>query len=299
MNPALRTLSVACLALGLAGASTAHALDSHQAQGWFSVDGERVDVTSAYGWQEPHLFDRDRMETIVLVSTVPFDHAALDRYLSFGFEPDRMLRSAGGEGLKLTIDPDGRIVGAKPTRIENAAGGARGGPATLEPVDGGLRGSARTDEPMPVTDLGSDPRAGKSTERAVAFDVNFRISLADRQPRGPALADGGGEPGAAYLAMHQARLAGDDAAMLGMMERQRAASVAEQLADPDLAPMLARMRERGPKTTQIVSGRADGDDAWLDVAGEMGGGSAYQGQVRLQREDGAWRIAEERLKSAN
>lgn len=285
--------------LAMAAAVPALALDPHQAEGWFSVDGDRVEVTSAYGWQEPHLFDRDKMETIVLLATVPFDHAALDRYLSFGFEPDRMLRNAGGEGLKLTIDPDGRIVGAMPTRIENAAGGARGGPATLEPVDGGLRGSARSDEPMPVTDLGADPRAGKTTERAVAFDVGFRISLADRQARGPALPDGGGAPGAAYLAMHEARLAGDDAAMLGMMERNRAAHLAEQLADPQVAPMLARMRERGPKTARVVSGRSQGDDAWLEVAGEMASGPAYQGQVRLQREDGAWRIAEERLKTGN
>jgi hypothetical protein len=235
----------------------------------------------------------------VRLSTVPVDHAALDRYQSIGFEPRRMLRAAGGEGLQLSIDPDGRIVGAMPTRIDNAAGGARGGPATLAAVDGGLRGSARSDTPMAITDLGPDPRAGGSTERAVAFDVGFRISLADRRPRGPALPDGGGEPGAAYLAMHEARLAGNDAAMLALMERQRAAYMTEQLADPELAPLLARMRERGPKTARVVSGRADGDDAWLAVAGEMAAGKAYQGEVRLQRDGGAWRVAEERLKSAD
>jgi hypothetical protein len=87
--------------------------------------------------------------------------------------------------------------------------------------------------------------------------------------------------------------------MLGMMDRRRAADLAEQLADPDMAPLLARMRERGPRTAQVLSGRSDGDDAWLEVGGEMAGGSAYQGRVRLQREGGAWRIAEERLKSAN
>jgi hypothetical protein len=296
-TPAL--LARALTALAMTAALPALALEAHQAEGWFSVDGERVEVSSAYGWQEPHLFDRDKMETIVVLATVPFDHTVLDRYLSFGFEPDRMLRSGGGEGLKLTIDPDGRIVGAMPTRIENAAGGARGGPATLEPVAGGLRGRARSDQPMPVTDLGEDPRAGKSTERAVAFDVGFHITLVERRARGPALPDGGGEPGAAYLAMHEARLAGDDAAMLGMMERHRAASMAEQLADPELAPLLARMRASGPQTARVVSGRADGDDAWLVVAGEMAGGKGFEGEVRMQREGGAWRIAEERLKAAN
>jgi hypothetical protein len=299
MTPVRSSFIRALSALALAAAVPALALDPHQAEGWFSVDGERVEVSSAYGWQEPHLFDRDKMETIVLLSTVPVDHAALDRYQSIGFEPRRMLRAAGGEGLQLSIDPDGRIVGAMPTRIDNAAGGARGGPATLAAVDGGLRGSARSDTPMAITDLGPDPRAGGSTERAVAFDVGFRISLADRRRRGAALPDGGGEPGAAYLAMHEARLAGNDAAMLALMERQRAAYMTEQLADPELAPLLARMRERGPKTARVVSGRADGDDAWLAVAGEMAAGKAYQGEVRLQRDGGAWRVAEERLKSAD
>jgi hypothetical protein len=299
MTPVRSSFIRALSALALAAAVPALALDLHQAEGWFSVDGERVEVSSAYGWQEPHLFDRDKMETIVLLSTVPVDHAALDRYQSIGFEPRRMLRAAGGEGLQLSIDPDGRIVGAMPTRIDNAAGGARGGPATLAAVDGGLRGSARSDTPMAITDLGPDPRAGGSTERAVAFDVGFRISLADRRRRGAALPDGGGEPGAAYLAMHEARLAGNDAAMLALMERQRAAYMTEQLADPELAPLLARMRERGPKTARVVSGRADGDDAWLAVAGEMAAGKAYQGEVRLQRDGGAWRVAEERLKSAD
>ena len=107
MRPARRSLAVALTVLAMTAALPALALDAHQAEGWFSVDGERVEVTSAYGWQEPHLFDRTKMETIVLLATIPFDHAALDRYQSFGFEPTRMLRSAGGEALKLTIDPDG------------------------------------------------------------------------------------------------------------------------------------------------------------------------------------------------
>lgn len=275
----------------------AAAVGPHQASGWFSVDGERVPVVSAYGWQKPHLFDRSKQETIVMLATVPFDHAELDRYLGIGFEPAAMVRRAGGEAITLSIEPDGRIFAAMPTRIERAAGSGPRVPAELVPRAGGMIGKAATSEPMLVSDLGSTDSDARPTERKIAFDVHFNISLVERKPSGAPLPPGGGEPGAIYLQLHAARLADDIEQAASLLTPFKAADMREQLADPEMAPMLARMRTMGPKSARIVAGTAGADDAYLTVGGELGDGSPYTGQVRLQRLAEGWRVAEESMQA--
>jgi hypothetical protein len=294
---------LALIAALLLSAPPAQALDAHQAEGWFSIDGEKVEVRSAYGWQEPHLFDRSKMETIVLVGTQPLDTAALDAYLRIGFEPMAMLQHRGGEGLRLTIDPDGRVVAAAPTRIANASsavsGSSSGSSVELQPVAGGMAGTARSTEALAIVDLGDDPGAGAHTDRLIAFDLTFRIGLADRTPRGTALPADGGAPGATFLAMHQARLDGDFPAMLALLDSAKAADVEQVLNDPMRAPMMQMMREHGPRSAAIRSGSVDGDLAWLEAGGEMGNGANYRSQVRLVRRAGSWLVAEEHLEMAD
>lgn len=285
-------LFTGCLALPGLGL----ALDAHQASGWFSVDGEKVQVVAAYGWQEPHLFDRSKKETVVMLATVPFDHAALDRQLSVRFEPAAMVRRAGGESITLTIEPDGRIFSAMPSRIERASGGGPRVPAELVPHDGGLVGKAATTEPMQVTELGSMDGETPSKDRMITFDVHFNISLVERKPSGSPLPADGGEPGAVFMKLHAARQADDMEAAMAFLTPSKAEDLREQLADPEMTQMIAYMREMGPKTARIVSGLSKDSDAYLEVGGEMGNGSTYAGTVRLERLTDGWRIAEEVLR---
>lgn len=293
MHPTSLIKGLVLGALALPG--LAAAVGPHQASGWFSVDGERVAVVSAYGWQVPHLFEQSKKETVVMLATVPFDHALLDRYLGIGFEPAAMVRRAGGEAITLTIEPDGRIFSAMPSRIERAAGGGPRVPADLVPRDGGLIGKAATSEPMLVSDLGAPGGEAPPTDRKVAFDVHFNITLTDRTPSGAPLPAGGGEPGAIFLQLHEARLADDLPRATSLLTPFKAADFSEQLADPEMAPMLAMMRTMGPKSARVLSGTADGNTAYLSVGGELGDGSPYTGQVRLERLAQGWRVAEENL----
>jgi hypothetical protein len=128
-------------------------------------------------------------------------------------------------------------------------------------------------------------------------NISFDLPMGGKGPPPPppkawgvALPAGGGAPGAAYMAMHKAALAGDVDGMIRTATKARAAEMQGARKDPHFADMLGFIKAMEPKEVHVVSGRADATRAELQIAGKDGDGSAMKGTVKLLMEGGAWKI---------
>ena len=122
--------------------------------------------------------------------------------------------------------------------------------------------------------------------------LHFRSSSASDQ-----LPAGGGAPGAAYMAMHKATLAGDIDGMLKHATKERAAEMQKARKDPEFAAMLEFIKAMEPKEVRVVSGQADASKAELKIAGKEQDGASMTGTVKLVMEGGAWKIEKVDTKS--
>jgi hypothetical protein len=107
---------------------------------------------------------------------------------------------------------------------------------------------------------------------------------------GTALPAGGGAPGAAYMAMHKAALAGDVNAMIRLATKERAAEMEKARKQPEFAGMIELIKAMEPAEVRVVSGQADATHAELQIAGKEGDGAKMKGTVKLLMEGGAWKI---------
>ena len=110
------------------------------------------------------------------------------------------------------------------------------------------------------------------------------------KPWGTALPAGGGAPGAAYMAMHKAALAGDVDGMIKLATKERAVEMQKARKDPEFAGMIELIKAMEPAEVRVLSGRADATKAELQIAGKEGDGASMKGTVKLLMEAGAWKI---------
>jgi hypothetical protein len=131
-------------------------------------------------------------------------------------------------------------------------------------------------------------------------ELSFDLALGGKGPAGKpppppkawgtALPAGGGAPGAAYMAMHKAALAGDVNTMIKTATKSRAAEMEKARKQPEFAGMIELIKAMEPAEVRVVSGRADATHAELQIAGKEGDGAVMKGTVKLLMEDGAWKI---------
>lgn len=125
------------------------------------------------------------------------------------------------------------------------------------------------------------------------FEVPRLGAVADAPPPpGKPLPRGGGEPGAAYLALNRALLAGDADALAKLLPPDRAAQMQAARATPDFAAQMAMMQAMAPADVVVTGGRLDGDTAWLDFTATEGG-QPRVGTAKLVKENGRWVMEEE------
>ena len=132
--------------------------------------------------------------------------------------------------------------------------------------------------------------AGKGSPVGQAAPVSKGASGAAAKSWGTALPAGGGEPGKAYFAMHRATLAGDVNAMLALATKARAEEMRKARNQPEFPQMLGMIKAFEPAQVRILSGRADGNRAELEIDGKTSDGATMTGEVNLIREEGIWRI---------
>lgn len=137
------------------------------------------------------------------------------------------------------------------------------------------------------------PEDGQELDCRVKFDLALLGDPKDAPPPpGVALPAGGGEPGAAYMAMNKAVQAGDFDAMLKLMPPDRAEMMREARNEPDFAAQMALMQAMSPTQVKISGGRMDGDKAWLEFTA-VESGQPRAGTAEMHREGGRWILVKE------
>lgn len=137
------------------------------------------------------------------------------------------------------------------------------------------------------------PEDGQELDCAVSFDLALLGDPKDAPPPpGTPLPPGGGEPGAAYLAMNKALHAGDFDAMLKLMPPERAAMMQEARKEPDFAAQMAMAQAMSPSKVKITGGRQDGDRAWVEFTA-IEADSPRVGTAEMKREGGRWIMVRE------
>ncbi|TNJ35774.1 hypothetical protein [Arenimonas terrae] len=137
------------------------------------------------------------------------------------------------------------------------------------------------------------PEDGQELDCRVSFDLALLGDPKDAPPPpGTPLPPGGGEPGAAYLAMNKALHAGDFDAMLALMPADRAAMMRDARKDPDFAAQMALAQAMSPSKVKITGGRQDGDRAWVEFTA-VEAGSPRVGTAEMVREGGRWIMLKE------
>jgi len=144
--------------------------------------------------------------------------------------------------------------------------------------------------------LGGGRLAGnlKGSEKERRFEVALDVPLMS-DDHGPALAAGGGAPGAAYLAYHAALVGRDHAKLKSLLSLDRQRSWTEAARKGSLDGFVDYLaREHPEKSVRIVRGFAKGDTAVLLVTGDSMVGE-LSGEVLLMKENEVWRVDDELL----
>lgn len=116
------------------------------------------------------------------------------------------------------------------------------------------------------------------------YDLSFHAVPIDRNvPIGDNLPEGGGEPGAAYLAWTRTIHSGDVEALKALVPPDLAA----MLDEPDAVQQLEFLAAMTPTDVSILEGFVDGTTAILNIEGTMDG-EAVSGEITLEQFDGIW-----------
>jgi hypothetical protein len=284
----LSRLSFVLLA-GWVVAGTARAADSlaaGSASGNFSVDGKAVALHHAYAMRQPDDFDEKKIDMAILLTENPVSDKTLEAL--------KDLESASGEkgsSLFLKFDDAGHAIREV---IHHSALGEKS-----------LQMSGMTNSEVRIVSQSKDsisgsaatPKEGKFLEHRYKSDVTFNAQIRDavREPlvpdakTGKKLPPGGGEPGKAWMALHEAILRRD----LAAVKRMSRPGEMSDLSDEDLKKGLELLAIMSPEKVVIEEGYVGGDDAVLYMTGMQGGERQY-GTVRLARAGGTWRPAGEK-----
>ena len=284
----LRALpSILALALAAAGsAGAAENIATGEAAGTFSIDGKAVALRHAYAMRQPSDFDETKTDTAILLTEDPLPPES--------FEKLKDLESAShgkGNSLLLKLDESGSAI--REVVHHSALGEAN------------LQMSGMTHSEVRVEARTRDEISGSlATAKEEDFlqhryktDVRFHAAVREafRDPPAPDAATGkklpagGGEPGKAWMALHEAILRKD----LAAIKKMSLPGEMPNMSDEDLRKGLELMALMSPEKIVIEDGYVRGDDAVLYMSGIQGGEKQY-GVVRLSRTGGNWRPAGEK-----
>ncbi len=126
-------------------------------------------------------------------------------------------------------------------------------------------------------------------------DFSFDLALVEIKDPGTPLPAGGGEPGKAYAAYIAALVKGDVEGVKKALGEGGGWRFAWLEDDNAKARALEDEALHKPVKVTISGGWVDGDRAQLKVEGPGRFGGNFKGRVMMQREDGAWKVAEQNL----
>lgn len=237
--------------------------------GSFTVNGEPVALRHAYVFREAEGFYDPADPTWMVVFTAEevsprdIDDPFLDPSLRLGLT----LTSEFGDEPRLEVL-------SKTIRIGNAS------------LSGGESPKLELEQQGPEVFAGRIHLAEPQTffDDSYQYDLSFHALPVDpNAPIGEVLPEGGGEPGAAYLAWTRAVHSGDLDALKALVSPDMAA----MLDAPEAAEELEFMALMTPTDVRIVDGSSDGSTAILNIEGTMEG-EAVKGEITLERHGELW-----------
>ena len=239
------------------------------AMGTFTINGESVDLSHAYVYRESEGFydpaDPTWSVLITAESVAPRD--VDDPFIDPSLRLKLTLTSEFGDGPSLQVL-------SQNLRVGNFS------------MSGGEHPLLELEQQGPEVFAGRIHFAELQTffDDSYDYDLNFHALPVDpNAPVGEALPEGGGEPGAAYVAWVSALHSSDIDAIRTLVTPD----MAQMLDDPEAAEQLEFLAAMTPTDVRILGGSIDGDTAILQVEGSMDGEPAA-GDVTLERHGELW-----------
>lgn len=263
-------------------------------KGQCSYKDETLVMLDGYVALAPDPFEETQKVPMIWFSTAALDHAALAKAKSEEIDEAITEQSFAHDSaeLKLRLSADGKLVEGLQLYVP---------PGNNRSLSSNEVGQLQLKAPIVTSANG---RFILTDDESLKCDLQFDLPMAGKgppppiaKPWGTALPAGGGEPGKVYLAMHRAVMAGDVDAMLASVIKEKADQMREARSKPDFPQMLAMIKAFEPAQVRIVSGRADGERAELQIDGKESDGASMTGVVKLLREAGKWRIENVSTKS--
>ena len=278
----IRSLVAASVVLGLPGAPVSAAEDEEwtgDASGRIESRDLWFEVGDAYAVRAKPFFD-DASEAIrVAVNNARFNKPFLDRYWDRPhFINEYFTKRDDVYVMWLEFTPGGEF---------------RGISYYLEPGNG--CGWCSSSEARSTVALTNGRLVGKVTlhEDDRSVDVTLDVPVAS-DDRGAAQGAGGGAPGKAYVAFHEALLARDAAALRKLFAARRLEHWREdEAAGRGDRYLDAFLEEHHAETLKVREAYVKGDEALVLVQGEHRALGSVKGEALLRRENGEWRFLDE------
>lgn len=237
--------------------------------GTSTVNGEPVAFRHAYFHRESEgYYDPADPTWSLLITAEPVAPRDIDdSFIDPSLRLELTLTSEFGDGPSLEVLSQSLRVG------DFSMSGGKSPELTLEQQDSKtFAGRVHLAEPQTFFD------------NSYHYDLNFHALPVDpNAPIGETLPEGGGEPGAAYLAWVSALHASDIDAVRKLVTPE----MARMLDEPEAAEQLEFLAMTTPTDVNIIEASSDGTTAILQVEGMMDGESVT-GEVTLERHGQLW-----------
>jgi hypothetical protein len=154
----------------------------------------------------------------------------------------------------------------------------------------GFTATTKTATPSRVTGSCATDKPGKMFDDAYEFRLSYDVPVT-AIPKPTAVGAGGGEAGAAYLALVKAIQAADyPTASRHLPDHQLPAKAP---AAAEAADYFHGLALNYPKTAKVTGALVKGDLARVDVEGVHYEGRKIKGPVSMKKTDGVWRVLDQ------
>lgn len=272
-------LAVLVALAALAGPAPAGAGEEQgHASGSFASRGVSFAVNDAFAFEDVG-FLGDGKVYVVAVSNQGFGADFIARYRDRRYLLDNFFKDEETGLVYFEFSLDGKYEGLSYyLESGNGCGYCSGGVDSTVKLAGGKL-------------VGRLSMVDAESERSFAIELDVPVTSADF---GAAQGAGGGAPGKAYLAFHEAVLAGDLAALERTLGDSWLANLTEAKQSGRTADYLAALRggNHPERSLRVTDAFVQGDLALVQVVGDSSIGRV-EGEAILSRVDGAWRIDDE------
>jgi hypothetical protein len=271
-------VTVAMVAMGLLPG-----LAAATGSGTFRSESTTLTLVDAYAFRGENNDTFGGRPTVVTLTTVPVEPAALDAALDREQALRLQLGHKDASWVELTLTPDGSSwVNAQLSLPNGSQSLSLSGVGTLELT----RHDANRIEGRFFT-------SAEEAKGDKEFDLRFAVDVAPDPDPGTPLGAGGGEAGRAYVAYIAAVQKGDVDAMARYMAKDKGQAMLAARSQPDFKEGLEMFQLMSPKEVTVKGGSASGATATLEVEGKDADGNRVAGQVRMVKDGDTWRVQEE------